>query len=238
MTYILHNIRERPNLSSNTLFHFTKSLDIIESILENGFKTKTNIEHLPNNICYSANMLCFCDIPLGQIKYHLKWYGRYGIGMKSKFLKSKGVSPVAYVHNQTRHINFRLNELCNASYTPYLKKVNGYVYAVEENNPNNIPQRKLKKFYDEREWRYINGGISIDKYNNLKELYLSEESDIKLQSAFEIDSVENIEYILVKNAEDIQPLIRIFDRLSQRRGFNRDELISKIITTQQIINDF
>ena len=103
MSYLIHKIRERANLSSGTLFHFTKSDSILKSILKDGFKTKRVFEKLPKNkIFYSAHMVCFCDIPLGLVKHHLKWYGRYGIGLKAEFLKSNSVSPVTYIHSKTK----------------------------------------------------------------------------------------------------------------------------------------
>lgn len=58
-------------VSSNTLFHFTNSIDNIENILINDFVPHYSLEKIMVGRIifeFAFPMVCFCDIPLSQIK--------------------------------------------------------------------------------------------------------------------------------------------------------------------------
>ena len=42
-------------------------------------------------------MLCFCDIPPGQLQIHMQKYGSFGIAFLKQFLITKGATPVYYI---------------------------------------------------------------------------------------------------------------------------------------------
>jgi hypothetical protein len=101
------------NISSNVLFHFTKSLDNIVDILTSGFYPHYCPEYLlgptytadaltDNPPSHAASMVCFCDLPLSLIKSHLNEYGQFGIGLKKQWGINHGVSPVFYIHDQSQ----------------------------------------------------------------------------------------------------------------------------------------
>ncbi len=46
-------------------------------------------------------MTCFCDLPLSNTYKHLEEYGGYGIGLTKDWGKSKGLSPILYVHDNS-----------------------------------------------------------------------------------------------------------------------------------------
>jgi hypothetical protein len=149
----------RENLSSNTLFHFLPEARYLKDILRNGVITsRYNYEKLPKErVAYISQMVCFCDIPLGKVKYHLDWYGPYGIGITRKYARRHKVSPVIYVHSDTTHTALTASDrnieaLRGNATTPYLKQYTGY---QDKRVPNGDPQRKRKRFYDEREWRFV-----------------------------------------------------------------------------------
>ena len=86
---------------TNSLFHYTKRLDDIISILTSGklipnycsedLSTKAN----PNYII-GIPQICFCDIPLSQVKEHIDVYGAYGIGVTKNFARDNKITPVAF----------------------------------------------------------------------------------------------------------------------------------------------
>lgn len=70
-------------LSANTLFHFTRTRETLINILKTRFYPRLSLEEnfffskMGDKIAYP--MVCFCDIPLSQIKNHTNSYGKYAI---------------------------------------------------------------------------------------------------------------------------------------------------------------
>jgi hypothetical protein len=98
------------SLSANTLFHFTDTLDSIENILTNEFYPHFCLED--NSVFYPKEshlckylqaipMVCFCDIPLSQIRNHMKYYGTYCIGLKKEWGINKKINPILYYHKES-----------------------------------------------------------------------------------------------------------------------------------------
>ena len=93
---------------STTLFHFTKSLDVLKEILKTGgFIPRYSLEDIEwvggNVDSVAFPVVCFCDIPLGRITDHVQFYGQYGIGMKQEWGAASGLNPIIYV-SQTSHV--------------------------------------------------------------------------------------------------------------------------------------
>jgi hypothetical protein len=92
----------KSTISANTLFHFTSKLDYITNILTNEFTPRYCMESFgylneENNLLEIAlPMVCFCDIPLSQIRNHIKNYGGYAIGLLKEWGISNGINPVMY----------------------------------------------------------------------------------------------------------------------------------------------
>ena len=63
------------NLSSDTLFHFTNWENLVR-ILEEGFYSRFSLERVSflkgKPADFAIPMVSFCDIPLSQIKNHVK----------------------------------------------------------------------------------------------------------------------------------------------------------------------
>lgn len=144
------------NISSTTLFNFTEKFEYLLSNLQSGFFCGDIYEKLPfsKGVGYKVPMVCFCDIPLGMVKKHLNWYGNYGIGIKREYARSNKVNPVWYIHKDNPVIAelFKSKnhfELRDSPILPFLKQFLGY------QKPINANKERQKKFYDEREWRYI-----------------------------------------------------------------------------------
>ena len=98
----LGTFKTTPNLSSETLFHFTADFKTLGLILNGGFQSRWIYEKLPGrNLAYLTKTICFCDIPLGLIREHVNWYGSYGVGINRPVARTKGFSPVLYFHSKS-----------------------------------------------------------------------------------------------------------------------------------------
>lgn len=90
------------NISADTLFHFTPSLQNLENILKNGLYVRYSLENYKSIIDGESEiafpMTCFCDIPLSNIRNHTMKYGNYAIGLTKEWGISNGVSPVVYAY--------------------------------------------------------------------------------------------------------------------------------------------
>ena len=233
----------KETLSSSVLFTFTQELDFLLDMLLNGIKPRYSFESFPNNLKhYILPMKCFCDIPLSKTKVHLDWYGNYGLGIRHEKLKKIGVTPVIYVHDTSvKQIIKPLLKNPNADKIVALtKKYFGTTYRPVENNKF---KRTTRKFYDEREWRYIPSDAKIEwlpsetkieqgllyaQQQNTENPYLGKAIDLEFQ---------DIEYIIIQDIKELAKLIQVL------RNKFPDELefqliTTKILTSKQIKKDF
>ncbi|MFZ1547558.1 MAG: abortive infection system antitoxin AbiGi family protein [Candidatus Nitrotoga sp.] len=83
---------------SDSLFHFTKSIDHLKGILQHGFKPRYSLEDSELlGIEYTGiPMTCFCDIPISRISEHTAFYGDYGIGMTKEWGRRNSLHPLLY----------------------------------------------------------------------------------------------------------------------------------------------
>src|SRR6185369_12338624 len=94
------------NISSDTLFHFTSSLDHLLNILENDFSPRYCPEYITadasgKNPIEALPMVCFCDLPIFLVNRHLSNYGNYGIGLTKEWGIRSELTPVLYVHGNS-----------------------------------------------------------------------------------------------------------------------------------------
>ncbi|MBL0709893.1 MAG: hypothetical protein JJV99_02585, partial [Colwellia sp.] len=88
-------------ISTNSIIHYTNSIDILTSILQEGFRIRycSEILRLGNKGHSKAAhpMVSFCDIPLSDSIQHFEAYGEYGIGLSKKWAVNNGINPVIYI---------------------------------------------------------------------------------------------------------------------------------------------
>lgn len=255
-------------VSSNTLFHFTDSASNLISIIKEGFKPRFCLESHSSGLLFSDKteeampMTCFCDLPLSNIKTHLDFYGSYGIGLSKDWGKNKGLTPVTYIHE-------------NSTQIIYLKKLVAYIVkkAANSETPTQMPDELLdpftlifeltsflkmyegqiwridkyitKRFYDEREWRFV-PNVSNDgtTYRLFKEEFLNEvrradANEVLAQKHKLLFIANDIKYLIVKKQNE---MLSLSDALDSMLGvYSSTEikvLKTKIISCEQITEDF
>lgn len=88
------------NSHTGTLFHYTRTLESLSSILKEGLRVSYSKERISADIFIAIPMVSFCDIPFECCEEHREKYGLYAIGLNKKWMiDSYGdlLSPVHYV---------------------------------------------------------------------------------------------------------------------------------------------
>jgi hypothetical protein len=167
-------------LSSDTLFHFTSERRYLENIIENGFFPRYSKEDLSvfssafgddlESLEFAVPMICFCDIPLSKVKEHISVYKGYGIGCTKAWGIEKGISPVLYAKPTSETVQSIQNahlilkslqhiEEEDAAKLRNLKenltRLMRFVKPYEGRFEHDGKIFENKRFYDEREWRYV-----------------------------------------------------------------------------------
>lgn len=250
------------NISSNSLFHFTSKPEYLHSILENGFlprycieSAKLSTEMPREELGQITAMVCFCDISLSQISKHIDRYGSYGIGMTKEWGIKNKLNPVIYTNTNSKLSNSFselidsivnllggdcTDDIKNASdkLMSLLKFIKPYQGYDEKRKEHNI------KFYDEKEWRYVpqipfeietKNSITIEQYIKPRVLKKANEKlkDYKLSFAH-----NDINYIFIPTFKDIHILISKLKKSSIFSNKEIEIITTKILTIEQIKNDF
>ena len=223
------------NLSSETLFHFTSSLDTLKNILFGGLRYGMFSEKLPfKNHAYFVRGISFCNIPLSMIAEHTDWYGRYAIGIKRSSLRDFGASPVFYIHSKTKSLPKGKGTVTKLTANPLL----GYFKQHYGKQYHKVQSKYIfKHFYDEKEWRLFSGTPEIRKYSALE--HLEDLRRYKDTTVPEIDPLriktDRIEYIILEKPTDFLD----FDAfLRTNYPGDREKFLTKILYYTQIKKDF
>lgn len=170
----------KSRISAPCLYHFTRKMEYLESILINGFRPRIvmedvsflmkNYEH--PQIGYAC--VCFCDLPESLLDDHKKKYGNYGIAMTKEWGIKNGINPVMYITDKNalfienlRDLQARVlraksfNRPTNFDKEVFIRIVEMSAFMrLYKDEQNTVP------FYDDREWRYLytDHTIPFDKY--------------------------------------------------------------------------
>lgn len=152
---------------------------------------------LSSNEAYIPGMVCFCDIPLGDIALHMKKYTFFGISFLKNYLITQGANPVWYISkNSTLGPNpiSLLRKNCNYhdEKHKYVQKLDDYMEnnkSFDDRLKNEIlcyflhifsfmvffeaEKEDLDKenYYMEREWR-LQGVLNFKNINNIHRVIL------------------------------------------------------------------
>lgn len=244
-------------ISTNSIIHYTDTIDKLESILKEGLSIKYCDETLimeEDTKSFAAHpMISFCDIPLSHSYRHFDAYGRYGIGLSKKWAKKFGINPVLYLdkdssisktiatfikERRTKGTNLNVAQKNN------ILRIKCFSKNYSGHLKRKLVDEKNYRFYDEREWRLVpesnelNGAsfsINSSDYKKDKDSYNSKISDIRY--SFE---AADISYIIVDKTIEIPDVINTLRAAysSKCTAQELDILFSKICSTEQIIGDY
>jgi len=161
-------------ISSNTLFHFCPTLDILLKIISGGFHPTYCWEVIratkKRSLSAGVPMISFCDIPLTKVCDHNEQYGKYGIGMSMEWADAKGLNPILYLHSNSMLSQSLLNlgDFILKAEKQYKDDINleksfDEFYQIFQYVKNYRGSYYTKggdliedyKYYNEREWRYV-----------------------------------------------------------------------------------
>ncbi len=243
-------------ISTNSIIHYTDSLDTIKSILTEGFRIRYCAEILLMGEGQSRAahpMISFCDIPLSDSRQHFDAYGKYGIGLTKKWAISNGVNPVLYIDKNSLFadsiyelIKERRKEESNLSLKQKREILQIKSYAKNYSGTLTRKAKRIRnyRFYDEREWRLIPHSktlgttkisISLIEYRKDKDKY-----NKKLKNSRITFEPTDISYIIVDSTSEISEIINYLRNQYSNRctASELDILFSKICSTEQIISDY
>lgn len=259
-------------IAANTLFHFTDSMDSLIGILTNEFLPRYCLESVDlaggladdKHSGHAIPMVCFCDLPVSRLHEHLVFYGNYGIGLTKEWGKSKGISPVSYLypgatfHNCFKNLAMSIAKRFPKATVPnepphpiydymelvsYIKPYEGRVFRKG--------RYYRKRFYDEREWRYVpllsrdarTAQFGLEPRLSRRD-YLDDEkryvANRRIGEAIQLGFEPNdIRYLFVAREEELVPLAESIELIKGR--FNLEDvrrLQTRIMSAENVSKDF
>lgn len=236
--------------------HFTDSADSLKGILNEGFRVKYCLENVVTSngaLHYSIPMVSFCDIPLSEMKEHIKKYGGYGIGLKREWAQANGLNPVLYIDSKSTlgggfHTSFQtiiknkkvsdLTEI-DDNFVDVLRYMKNYEGELSRGDVKNDAYR----FADEKEWRYV-PNRKLARYTLVRGVVITPENKLELNDTIKDLRLKfepkDIKYIVVNDESEISEFIACLrDSFANSVPLIEIErLYSRITTTEQIISDF
>lgn len=245
----------------NILFHFTNSSGLKGIISEKRFRlayARERIENLSQTRVFAVPQVSFCDLRLSELPFHMKKYGKFGIGLTKKWAFESGLNPVAYVNKSSEFTNYLLNGIdalfahlstvhdyddskaLNSSYNQIfnvLRHIKNYEGALIRNDIN----IGFYRFADEREWRHalpFNSGLfPVEPLHRVdtkeKKHSLAEHA---LPHALNY-SPDDIAYIIVPSERNIRPIKRHIETCFRDNETAMEHLLTRILTAEQISSD-
>jgi len=237
---------------SNSLFHFTKSLNKLSEILKYGFWPRYCLEDIQwaglSEEYAAFPMVCFCDIPISRISEHVDFYGSFGIGLSKEWGIKNNLNPIMYVtgrnpvHAALESLTAMVRALSDESSKQ--KGLRSLRYILAHTKPMSgrmIVSDALvtKDFYQESEWRFVPSDYSIKdhllykEYNDNERIkFLNDATKDFCQLKF---SPSDVRYIFVPADSDIPVVINFL--LTELEEFASDELkvlMSRVISLERI----
>lgn len=240
---------------SNTLFHFTKSADILKRVLKTGFWPR----YCPEDVSWvgyeefeyiAYPMVCFCEIPLSRLTEHVGFYGSFGLGLTREWAAKNGLNPVFYTSpgspmaNSFRHFNDLANRAVKPLNVELKTLMRDYLSFSKPTSGTMIVDSKPidKAFYQESEWRYIAQGDGIKQYllsQHYNDPQLREKHNkLAYEKCLLKFTPADIKYIFVREDSDIPDVVNfIQSELDTYPGAELKLLVSRVTSLESIRQD-
>ncbi|MGH7596918.1 MAG: abortive infection system antitoxin AbiGi family protein [bacterium] len=253
-------------LSSASLFHFTKTFDALRSIIrERGFRphyARENLEMFGLPKCLGVPMVSFCDIPLSQTEKHSRIYGCYALGLQKEWGKKKSISPIHYIYPDSICAKVIVeiynslpekNTLHRCGCLKFNPQTALFFYAKPYDGKSlKIENDDKVTFYDEREWRYVpfaDDTIGNQLIPSEVQPMLSEDDFCRPESLAEKTNIlhkhykltfqgNDMKYIIVSKEDEIPQMVDDIYKIPQCSEIDKKKLITRIISMEQIQEDF
>lgn len=205
-------------------------------------------------------MLCFCDIPLKSLTNHNLTYGNYAIALTKNWGEKNRISPIHYLYKNS-DVYEQLRELFHLANTEKSEVLYNYLFnrlfftkpkdGIESNkvvdNESGVTKTETQSvlYTDEQEHRYVpnlsNINTDISQFYLKKDLPLNELSNSlakhkKYKLSFEVSDIKHI--VLPSRDEKIELINNIVHSPNIEKLEDKYELISKLVTLQEIKEDF
>lgn len=237
---------------SDTLFHFTKSLNKLTEILKHGFWPRYCLEDVQwlglSEEYVAFPMVCLCDIPISRISEHVDFYGSFGIGLSKEWGIKNNLNPVMYfagdnpVHAALESLAVMIRALSDEESKQ--KGIRNLRYIIAYSKPmsgrmivSDVPV--TKDFYQESEWRFVPSDDNIKDfliYNEFKDMEQLDSFNNETKAFCELKFLPtDVRYIFVPADSDIPPVINFLQ--TELEEFPSDELkvlMSRVISLERI----
>jgi hypothetical protein len=235
-------------------------------ILRNNFHPRYCFENLGNTFTalegdifnIAVPMVCFCDIPLSQIKEHIDDYGCYALGLSKDWAVRMHLNPVIYLTPDSlvsRYLITIMKNAANSAKSPEdlpestvaaLFDLIGFVKPYRGPFIRNGKPEREKIYYNEREWRYIPLLVNQTEvpyrlnHEEFSDHEIKTRSD-KLLSERAVLHFEpgDVNYILISQEREILELVRQIEDVKGHKYSLNDVriLTTKIVTIDKILKD-
>jgi hypothetical protein len=254
------------SVSANTLFHFTKSSNLIQILLSKGLLAQYSDEHFegifPNKSIFRFNyipMVSFCDLTIMQLSgdsKHCDKFGEYGVGLTKSWGIINRVSPVTYVHKKSSSViqlnqlfkilnEFPSNNLFDSGLRNIKRELVDSIKYFKSYQGRWHKGNKLDDglpdiiYYNEREWRYC---PQLKEYQVLSAIQSYNKSkketlNCELRSKPLKFEPEDIKFILIKEKKEKNEFIDVIRKM-KTKTHQQDKLITNIISFEEIREDY
>lgn len=209
----------------NSLFHFTKSLDVLKLILSNGVRASFSKEYVKIFDAYGLDpifnikMACFCDIPLGKIDEHVAYYGEYGIGFTREWGGRSNIHPVCYVLSDSP-MHKLLDRFVQTYYNneKQIKVFSDTVSLMKITTSEMDCGDKSTCYHQESEWRFV--------------------PNIEQRNDYIRYNVNDVRYIFVSKRNELVEIVNyIYAALDNFSHEDKLILCSKVISIEDLMQD-